>query len=95
MNPAERLVTSIAQRIGIYPHEGKKVILIRDEEFLEGDVIGGTVFFGHEKLSHMDPVERMKIRNEAAEALRTSRASIQRRLARGEMVIYRPPGENK
>ena len=95
MNPAERIVTSIAQRIGIYLHEGKKVIFIRNGEFHWGEVIGSTVFSGHDKLSNIDGVTRINIRNEAAEALHVSPATIQRKLSRGDMVIYRPPGERK
>jgi hypothetical protein len=95
MNLFGRIYTAAAHRIGIYPHEGKKVIYIRNGEFHEGEVVGPAAFTGHEKLSNIDGATRIRIRNEAADALGVSHANIQRRLANGEMVMYRPSKESK
>jgi hypothetical protein len=95
MNLFTRIYTAAAHKVGIFPHEGKKVIFIRNGEFHEGEVIGPAAFTGHEKLSNIDGVARMNIRNEAAEALGVSPAKISRRLANGEMVMYRPSKESK
>ena len=93
MNQIERFFNKAANTLGIYPHEGKKIIFIRHGELHKGEVIGSAAFTGHTPLTRAGSIELMNIRNEAAEALKTRKAVISRRLHRGEMVLYRAPSK--
>jgi len=88
MNRVERLINKAANKFGIYPHDGKKVIFIRDGELHEGSVFGSRTLTGSTPLSKVGSVELMNLRNEAATALKKRKAVISRRLHRGEKVVY-------
>jgi magnesium-transporting ATPase (P-type) len=95
MNLISRTATNIAHSLGIHPHDGKRVIFIRDENFHRGEVVGSIALTGAEKLSNIDRNKIIEFRNEAAVALGVAPARIQRRLSKGEMIMYRERGELK
>ena len=89
MNLIERVYTEVAHRIGVYPHDGKEIIYIQNGEFRKGSVIHSTAFTGHVKLTDMDPSDLIKARNKAARKLGVRPAIVQRRLTKGEKIMYR------
>ena len=89
MDPLTRLFTRAAHGLGIYPHEGKKVVYIRDGELFEGEVIGQSAFCGHTKLKDVTEETLLGILVEAANALNVVPRKIEARLAAGDKVIYR------
>jgi hypothetical protein len=92
VNKLERVYNRAANKFGIYPHDGKKVIFIEDGKLHQGLIMGSTALTGHTTLSEVGSVELMEIRNEAAAALKSRKTAVSRKLHRGEMVIY-PPSE--
>lgn len=88
MNILERTFNKVANKFGIYPHDGKEVIYIRDGELHEGSILGSTALTGHTPLKEISPTELMEIRNEVAARLKTRKAVISRKLHRGEMIVY-------
>jgi hypothetical protein len=88
MNRLERFINRAANKVGIYPHDGKKVIFIRNGELHEGKVFGSRALTGHTPLSEVDSVKLMNLRNETAAALKKRKAVISRKLHRGEKVVY-------
>ncbi len=77
---------------GIYPYDGKRVLQVRDGKFHSGSVIGSTALTdgtGAPLYDLNDPSVLEKV-VEAANALGAPPFKIEKRLEKGENVLYRP-----
>ncbi len=95
MNVFTRTANRMLNGIGIYPHDGKKVIFIRAGELHDGWVMGSKALTGHVRLEQLSELGRLGLLVEAANALKVPPSNIEGKLAKGEMVMYRQPGEVK
>lgn len=100
MNKFAKIITQAAHLVGIYPDDGKCIIYIDknyrgEEELMEGVVIGSASLCGHKKLEDVTELYRLGMLVEAANALRVPPSTIEKRLNRGEKIVYRSPQERK